>query len=82
MGTMIEVKPETAKQLQHLADGKGVSVDELIRVCVLGLSTNGSAEFSKSQVSKVEAFIGWAKQHPTLPPLPDEAVSRKSFYED
>jgi hypothetical protein len=41
---MIEVKPETAKKLQSLAAGKGVSVDELLRDYVPGLTTNGTIE--------------------------------------
>lgn len=80
MGTMIEVKPETARQLQSLAAGKGVSVDDLLRVYVPGLATNGN--LASSQADKVDSFIEWAKNHPTgTPPLSDEAVSRRSFYE-
>lgn len=80
MGTMIEVKPETAKKLHSLAAGKGVSVDELLRVYVLGLTANGN--LTSSQADKVDSFIEWAKNHPTNTPLlSDEAVSRRSFYE-
>lgn len=80
MGTMIEVKPETAKQLHSLAAGKGVSVDDLLRVYVPGLTTNGN--IASGQADKIDSFIEWAKNHPTTAPLlSDEAVSRKSFYE-
>lgn len=83
MGISIEVKPETAKRLQSLAAGKGVSVDELIRVYIPGISSNGNHSPQEDQAAKIESFILWAKSHSSsLPPLSREAVSRKSYYED
>ncbi|MBL9171766.1 MAG: CopG family transcriptional regulator [Verrucomicrobiales bacterium] len=83
MRISIEVKAETAKQLQSLAAGKGVSVDELIRVYIPGISTSANHSQQEDQAAKIESFIAWAKSHSrSLPPLPSEAVSRKSYYED
>lgn len=80
MGSVIEVKPETANRLHTMAAGKGVSVDELLRAFVPGLVPNGTA--ASSQGDKVALFVHWARTHPTdTPLLSDESVSRKSFYE-
>ena len=75
----IEVKHETAKKLLSIAQNEGVSVDELLRIYVPGLTTPSNG-MSAAEGSK--AFREWAESHRRdIPPLSDEAVSRKSFYE-
>ena len=83
MGTMIEVKPETAKQLHSLAAGKGVSVDDLLRVYVPELTTNGAIETTARQSDKLTEFRAWVNQFSTPGAgLSDEAISRASIYPD
>ena len=83
MSATIEVKEETASQLRSLAQHKGISVDDLLRAYVPGLTTNGSSDGRKSQADKITDFIEWAKSHPTNTPLlSEEAIRRRSFYEE
>jgi hypothetical protein len=79
--TTIEVGAETAKRLRALAQKEGLSIDGLLTVYVPGLSTSeASQEMTPAERSK--SFREWAESHRRdLPPLSDEAVSRKSFYE-
>jgi len=81
MSATIEVEPETAEKLTALAQSKGVSVDALLHACIPGLTSNGTGHGEKSQAEKIEAFIIWAENHSRdIPPLSDEAASRRSFY--
>ena len=83
MGTMIEVKPETAKQLQTLAAGKGVTVDELLRVYVPGLTTNGAIATIAPPSDRLAEFRAWVNKFSTSGAgLSDEALSRASIYPD
>jgi hypothetical protein len=79
MSAAIEVKTETAEKLLNLAKKEGVSVDELLKIYVPGLAGT-SADGNATEHSL--AFRKWAESHRRdIPPLSDEAVSRKSFYE-
>ena len=83
MGTMIEVKPETAKKLQSLAAGKGVSVDELLRDYVPGLATNGTIQATGGPSDKLAEFRAWVNEFSTTGVgLSEEAISRASIYPD
>lgn len=78
MSTAIEVQTETAQKLHSLAKTEGLSVDEILRIYVPGIS--GSAPQSPAEQAK--AFRDWAESHrKDIPLLSDEAVSRGSFYE-
>lgn len=78
MSTVIEVKSETAERLLSLARTEGLSVDELLRVHVPHLFS----PVPQSPAEQAKAFREWAESHRRdLPPLSDDAVSRKSFYE-
>lgn len=81
MSTTIEVKHETAKKLLSIAKSEGVSVDDLLRIYVPGLTPSSSSN-GTSAAERSKAFREWAESHRRdIPPLSDEAVSRKSFYE-
>jgi hypothetical protein len=80
MSAVVEIKAETAKRLESLAQKNGVTVDELLYAYVPGLANNGSD--AAAQSDKVKAFIEWARMLPSdAPPLSDEAISRRSIYE-
>lgn len=81
MNMAIEVKSETAQKLLFLAKTEGVSVDELLRVYIPGLTPEIPVQ-TLSSAERAKAFHEWAESHRRdIPPLSDEAVSRKSFYE-
>jgi len=79
--TTIEVGAETAKRLRELAQKEGLSIDGLLTVYVPGLTTAVSPQ-ALSAAERSKSFREWAESHRRdVPPLSDEAVSRKSFYE-
>ena len=80
LSTLIEVSPDTARELRSIALNRGISVDDLLRVYVPELTSHRK---QKDQVDRVNAFVEWASNHPTNTSLlSNEAVSRASFYED
>ena len=80
---MIELKPETAMKLQSLAADRGISVDEVLRIYVPGLSMKSTSDKAIDQIDKVAEFDAWINEFSTSGPnLPDEAISRESIYPD
>jgi hypothetical protein len=76
-----EMKSEIVNKLVSLAQTKGVTVEELLYACVPGLTGNATTQMRQS--NKIQSFIDWAKKLPTEKPLlSDEAVHRRSIYED
>lgn len=77
----IEIESETAQKLLFLAKTKGVSVEELLRFYIPGLNPEVPLQ-TPSPAERAKAVHEWAESHRRdIPPLSDEAVSRKSFYE-
>ena len=82
MSSVLEVKKETAQKLLFLAKNEGVSVDELLRIYVPGLGADSPVAVSNSS-QQAEAFLDWAESHrDELPLLSDDAVSRRSIYNE
>ncbi len=82
MTLTIELTPEVEKRLQHEAKQRGVASElyarQLLEEKLLPASATAS---QKSPQERVKAFNEWVNSHdPNLPPLPDEAYERESFY--
>ena len=78
-----DMEPETAKKLVSLAQTRGVTVVELLRLYVPGLANNGATDKAAGQLDKLAEFRAWVKRHSTTGAnLSEEAISRHSIYPD
>ena len=91
----IDITPETERIVQEeLRSGHFRSIDELIMSGIQALHkinllqeqpTTVHAVSSASRSNgkeKAREFVEWAKNHPSTPPLSDEAISRASLNPD
>jgi predicted transcriptional regulator len=84
MTLTIEISPEMEKRLQREAGRKGVAAEEYARRLLEErlLPTESKPLWATATQEEWEAaFDRWLTSHdPTLPPLPEEAMRRESFY--
>ena len=84
MTLTIELTPELEERLQHEAARQGVASELYARQLLEErlLPTQELPFWARaSREEWVKAFNEWMDSHdPNLPPLPDEAYSRESFY--
>ncbi len=82
MTLTIELTPELEARLQHEAERQGMASElyarQLLEEQLLPTRTTSS---QRSPQEWAKAFNEWVNGHdPNLPPLPDEAYERESFY--
>jgi hypothetical protein len=81
-----EVKPETAATIAHLANARGLSIDEYLR-SILPRDEIASEEEkplyeTATPEELAQAFLAWAHSHASdSPGLTLDDVSRESIYE-
>lgn len=82
-----QVKPETVALMAHLANVRGLSIDEFLRsILPADESVNGAEQPLYETLTPEElaqAFLAWAHGHSNNSPgLTLEDVSRETIYED
>jgi hypothetical protein len=82
-----QVKPETAATIVHLANARGLSIDEFLRSILPSDEGAGEEERPLYETATPEelaqAFLAWAHSHDrNSPGLTLDDVSRESIYED
>jgi len=86
MTLTIEISPELEKRLHRKAGRRGVAAEECVRLLLeeRRLPTASKPLWAVATLEEWEAaFDRWLTSHdPTLPPLPEEALRRESFYGD
>lgn len=86
MTLTIDISPELEKRLQAEATRCGLAADDYARKLLEDrLLTREQKPFWATATTEewLRAFNAWMDSHdPTLPPLPDEALRRESFYGD
>jgi hypothetical protein len=81
--TTIEIDQLTAARLQAQAEAQGLTIADLLRsITELWNDTQEKSFYEMaSQEERARAIEEWASQHrSSVPPLPDEAISRDSIY--
>ncbi|HMD98635.1 MAG TPA: hypothetical protein VKM93_15045 [Terriglobia bacterium] len=81
MSIQIELKPEIEAELEARAEERGVPLTKYVQELVeqqVPLPPTPSSSMTPEERAK--AFEEWANSFPPTPPLPDEALTRESFY--
>ena len=84
MTLTIDIPRELEERLHEEAERRGVAAEELARTFLEERLLSPAGEPLWTRPAEWErAFDEWiASQDPGRPPLPDEAISRDSFYGD
>jgi hypothetical protein len=81
MDSTLGINSGTAAKLLDIAKAQNVSVEQLLKACVPGLSDDAKPA-PLTPEEKVRALDKWIAEFPETPPLSDEAISRASIYSD
>ncbi len=83
MSLTIELPPDVELRLTQEAARRGVEVGEYVRQLIEQQLPQTPLWDTLSRDEWIKAFRAWVDSHdPHLPPLPPEAMTRESFYED
>lgn len=81
MNITLTLDPDTEKGLIARAQQRGLALGAYVKDLV-EKEAFLAAITQRSSKEKARAFVAWAKGHGPTKPLPDEGVSRASFYPD
>ena len=86
MTLSLDIPTELRNRLQEEANRRGMIAEDLARMLleqslILPKDEKKPIRITATPGQWLEAFNAWMDNHdPTLPPLPDEAISRESIY--
>jgi hypothetical protein len=82
MSIQIELRPEIEAELTAQAHKKGIPISQYVQRILEQHLPAQPVESAMTPEERAEAFQGWVDNFPyrRTTPLPDEAISRESFY--